>query len=137
MTRHFLNALQVLKRDLLSMGGLVETAVARATYAFLEPDDSEVKQIVDGDAEIDALELRIEEECLKIMALYGPTAKDLRFVVAVFKITNDLERIADLATNIAKRVESAVRDGSGPVSGDVREMTDRVSRMVRPDSSYS
>ena len=85
MTKHFFDALEVLKRDLLTMSGLVETALTQATRAFLEPDVSLVDQIIDGDAEINALELRIEEECLKLMALYGPTAKDLRFVVAVFK----------------------------------------------------
>jgi len=131
MTRHFFNALDVLKRDLLAMGGLVETAVARATRAFLESDDSEVDAIVDGDAEVNALELRIEEECLKVMALYAPTAKDLRFVVGVFKITNDLERIADLAVNVAERARGAVLEGVGPIDDDVREMSDRVRRMVR------
>ncbi len=131
MTRHFFNALDVLKRDLLAMGGLVETAVAQATRAFLESDDSEVDAIVDGDAEVNALELRIEEECLKVMALYAPTAKDLRFVVGVFKITNDLERIADLAVNVAERARGAVLDGVGPIGDDVREMSDRVRRMVR------
>ena len=141
MTRHFFNALDLLKRDLLAMGGLVETAVARSTHAFLESDGSEVESIIDGDAEVNALELRIEEECLKVMALYAPTAKDLRFVVGVFKITNDLERIADLAVNIAERARDAVREGpdientapeiTGPIGDDVREMSDRVRRMVR------
>ena len=131
MTRHFFNALDVLKRDLLAMGGLVETAVAQSTRAFLESDDQQVDAIVDGDAEVNALELRIEEECLKVMALYSPTAKDLRFVVGVFKITNDLERIADLAVNIAERTRGAVLDGVGPIGDDVREMSDRVRRMVR------
>jgi len=131
MTRHFFNELEALKRDLLSMGGLVENAVAQATTAFLESSDEFVEQIVAGDSEIDALELRVEEECLKILALYGPTAKDLRFVVAVFKITNDLERIADMAVNIAKRAQGAALEGVGPVGADVREMSERVRRMVR------
>jgi len=131
MTKHFFDALELLKRDLLTMGALVETALTQATRAFLEPDASGVEQIVDGDAEINALELRIEEECLKLMALYGPTAKDLRFVVAVFKITNDLERIGDLAANIAERAAGVVEEGSGPISREMREMCDRVRSMVR------
>jgi len=131
MTRHFFNELESLKRDILSMGGLVESAVAQATNAFLTPSAEHTDQIVDGDAEVNALELRIEEECLKVLALYGPTAKDLRFVVAVFKITNDLERIADLAVNIAERAKGAALEGVGPMGQDVREMSDRVQRMVR------
>ncbi|MHC4940714.1 MAG: phosphate signaling complex protein PhoU [Planctomycetota bacterium] len=131
MTKHFFDALELLKRDLLTMGGLVETALTQATRSFLEADDGNVEAIIDGDDEINALELRIEEECLKLMALYGPTAKDLRFVVAVFKITNDLERIGDLATNIAQRARGVVQDGSGPVTRELHEMSDRVRSMVR------
>ena len=131
MTKHFFDALELLKRDLLTMGGLVETSLTQATRAFLEPDGSVVDEIIDGDAEINALELRIEEECLKLMALYGPTAKDLRFVVAVFKITNDLERIGDLAANIAERARGLVDEGSGPITRELREMSDRVRGMVR------
>jgi len=131
MTQHFFNELEALKREILSMGGLVETAVSRATRAFLQPSDEDIDGIVDGDAEINALELRIEEECLKVLALYGPTAKDLRFVVAVFKITNDLERIGDLAVNIAERAKEAALEGVGPMGPEVREMSDRAPRMVR------
>lgn len=131
MTRHFFNALEQLKRDLLEMGGLVEIALTQATHAFLEADATSVQQIIDGDEEVDALELRIEEECLKVMALYGPTARDLRFVVAVFKITNDLERMGDLAVNIAERTRGVVEQGSGPVARDLAEMSDRARAMVR------
>jgi len=131
MTQHFFDALDLLKRDLLTMGGLVETALTQATRSFLEPEPSLVDSIIDGDAEINALELRIEEECLKLMALYGPTAKDLRFVVAVFKITNDLERIGDLAANIAERARGLAEEGSGPITRELRDMSDRVRGMVR------
>lgn len=131
MTRHFFNALEQLKRDLLAMGGLVEAALTQATRAFLEADASSLQQIIDGDEEIDALELRIEEECLKVMALYGPTARDLRLVVAVFKITNDLERMGDLAVNIAERTRGVVEQGSGPVAKDLADMSDRARAMVR------
>ncbi|MEM8884687.1 MAG: phosphate signaling complex protein PhoU [Planctomycetota bacterium] len=131
MTKHFFDALELLKRDLLTMGGLVETAVLQATRGFLTPDDADVDRIIDGDAEVNALELRIEEECLHLLALYGPNARDLRFVVAVFKITNDLERIADLAVNIAERIRPAIQEGQGMITAEVQEMSDRVRRMVR------
>lgn len=133
MTRHFLRELENLKRDVLVMGGLAETAVVRAMQAFLGQDNDTARSVIENDSEINAMELRIEEEVLKILSLYGPTAKDLRFVVGVFKITNDLERVGDLAANIAERAEA--REGRedeeglaelGAMSERVREMLNRV-----------
>ena len=131
MTKHFLRELENLKRDVTAMGGMAEAAVANATRAFLQHDGELARSVIEGDDEVNALELRIEEECLKLMALYAPTARDLRFVVAVFKITNDLERMGDLAANIAERAKSVVSDGTGPITSELREMSDRVRGMVR------
>src|ERR1700741_5369029 len=79
MTRHFLNALDELNKDVLQMGGLVESAVARAVRAFLDRDVREAQAVIDGDRDVNLQELRIDEECLKLLALYQPTARDLRF----------------------------------------------------------
>jgi phosphate transport system protein len=103
MTRHFLREMEQLTRDVMVMGGLCESAVTRGVKAFLVSDHGTAQTVIDGDGEINALELRIEEEVLKILALYAPTAKDLRYVVGIFKITNDLERVGDLAVNISER----------------------------------
>ncbi len=103
MTRHFLREMEQLTRDVMVMGGLCEAAVTRGVNAFLVSDHSTAQTVIDGDGEDNALELRIEEEVLKILALYAPTAKDLRYVVGIFKITNDLERVGDLAVNISER----------------------------------
>ena len=103
MARHLLHALDDLNKDVLQMGGTVEAAVGRAVAAFLERDIPEAQQVVEGDRSINLQELRVDEECLKILALYQPTARDLRFVTGVMKIVNDLERVADLAVNIAER----------------------------------
>lgn len=103
MTRHFLREMEQLTRDVMVMGGLCESAVTRGVKAFLVSDHSTAQTVIDGDGEVNALELRIEEEVLKILALYAPTAKDLRYVVGIFKITNDLERVGDLAVNISER----------------------------------
>ena len=71
---------------------------------MIERDDARWRgNVIDNDAEIDEMEVEIEEECLKILALHQPVAIDLRFIVAVLKINNDLERIGDLAVNIAER----------------------------------
>lgn len=130
MTRHFLNELEHLKRDVLVMGGLVEAALARAVRAFLNRDPVEAQVVIEGDTEVDALELRIEEECLKILALYGPTAKDLRLVVGAFKITNDLERVGDLAQNIAERAQQSEKHERRHGADDVAEMAERVRMML-------
>jgi phosphate transport system protein len=130
MTKHFLRELEQLKRDVLVMGGLAETAVARATRAFRERDEEAARQVVENDGEINAMELRIEEEVLKILSLYGPAAKDLRFVVGVFKITNDLERVGDLAVNVAER--ALARDGREDPEGlaQIGAMSEKVREML-------
>jgi phosphate transport system protein len=130
MTKHFLRELEQLKRDVLVMGGLAETAVARAIHAFQERDAEMARMVIENDSEINAMELRIEEEVLKILSLYGPAAKDLRFVVGVFKITNDLERVGDLAVNVAER--ALTRDGREDPEGlaQLGAMSERVREML-------
>lgn len=110
MSKHFVRELEQLMRDVLVMGGLAEAAVAGAVHAFLECDSARADHVAEGDQEVNAMELRIEEEVLKILSLYGPTAKDLRCTVGAFKITNDLERVGDLAVNIAERARA--REGN-------------------------
>ena len=131
MRRHFERELEQLKRDVLLMGGQAEAAVARAMRSFAERDASEAASVIDGDREIDAMELRIEEECLKILSLYGPAAKDLRYVVAVFKITNDLERVGDLAANIAERATQIKIDEPRTMDRELHQMAERVRVMLR------
>jgi phosphate transport system protein len=130
MTRHFLNALDELNKDVLQMGGLVESAVARAVHAFLERDVREAQSVIDGDREVNLQELRIDEECLKLLALYQPTARDLRFVTGVMKIINDLERVGDLAVNIAERAIVLAEVSPRPSPPAVVEMADRVRAML-------
>jgi phosphate transport system protein len=131
MTRHFLREMEQLTRDVMVMGGLCESAVTRGVKAFLVSDHATAKEVIDGDGEINALELRIEEEVLKILALYAPTAKDLRYVVGIFKITNDLERVGDLATNIAER--TLAREGREDREGlaELGAMSETCSAMLR------
>ena len=131
MTRHFLNALDELNKDVLQMGGLVESAVARAVRAFLDRDVREAQAVIDGDRDVNLQELRIDEECLKILALYQPTARDLRFVTGVMKIINDLERVArprreHRRARASYLAETAVRE-TPPAFVD---MADRVRAML-------
>lgn len=90
---------------ILSLGAMAEERVRMATKAVELRDANLAEKIIKSDYEIDEMEVEVEEECLKILALYQPVAVDLRFLIAVIKINNDLERVADEAVNIAERVQ--------------------------------
>lgn len=130
MTRHFLHALEDLNKEVLAMGGAVEAAVGRAVRAFMDHDVAACQEVIDGDRAIDLHELKIDEECLKILALHQPTARDLRFVTGVMKIINDLERVADLAVNIAERGQEMASLPPRDVPPALVEMADRVRAML-------
>jgi phosphate transport system protein len=130
VTRHFLHALEDLNRDVLSMGGAVESAVGRAVRALLERDVAEAQAVIDGDREVNLLELRIDEECLKILALHQPAARDLRFVTGVMKIINDQERVGDLAVNIAERARVIAGLPPRETPSSLVEMAERVRAML-------
>ena len=99
MTKRFHNELEKLKKRILSLGAMVEDRVRMAVKAIETRDTAIADKIIDRDYEIDEMEVEIEEECLKVLALHQPVAVDLRFITAVIKINNDLERIADEAVN--------------------------------------
>ena len=103
MLHYWQREIDNLKKLILSLGALVEEQIQRAMLALERRDAELANEVISKDREIDSLEIVIEEECLKILALYQPVAKELRFVVAVLKMNNDLERMGDLAANIAKR----------------------------------
>ena len=103
MTIHLQKELDTLKKMLLGLSAVVEESVHQAVESLEKCDVALAEKVIAGDTQIDNLEVEIEEECLKALALYQPVAVDLRFIVAVLKINNDLERIGDLATNIAER----------------------------------
>jgi phosphate transport system protein len=103
MAKHLEREIENLKKQILSLGAVVEDTVQKAARAMKIHDAVLAQTIIDFDVEIDHTEVVIEEECLKILALHQPVAVDLRFIVAVLKINNDLERIGDLAVNIAER----------------------------------
>ena len=103
MSVHLQREINNIKKSILSLSALVEERVWKAVKAVIDRDIELARKIVESDYEIDEFEVQIEEECLKALALHQPVAIDLRFIVAVLKINNDLERIGDLAANIAKR----------------------------------
>lgn len=120
-----------LKKQILSLGAIVEEQVNLAIKALEKKDMEIAKNVIKVDKKIDEIEVEVEEECLKILALHQPVAVDLRFITAVIKINNDLERIGDEAVNIAERV---IYLGSRPpldVSFDYREMSEKTIKMLK------
>ena len=103
MERHFDEELKNLNINILKMGTLSEEAIFRSIEALKNRDKELAKNVVDGDADVDKLELRIDEACIDLIARYQPFAKDLRFVTTAMKINAELERIADIAVDIAQR----------------------------------
>jgi len=103
MAKHMQHDIDKLKAKIIAMGEAVEDRVYQATLSVINRDPIKANAVIKGDREIDDMEVEIEEDCLKILALYQPVAIDLRFIVAALKINSDLERIGDLAVNIAER----------------------------------
>jgi len=132
MSIHLHKAIESLKKRILELSALVEDRVINAIKA-VETQDAELAQrVIDGDTEIDAAEVEVEEECLKILALHQPVATDLRFIVAVLKINNDLERIGDLAVNMASRARKLAEIKTPPkVRVDFQGGQNRVREMLR------
>ncbi len=131
MTKHIQRQIEVLKQKILYVGTLVEEAIAKAITALINRDAALAQKVINADNDIDRMEVDVEEECLKIFALYQPVAADLRFVVAVLKINNDLERMGDLAQNIAKRVVYLAKADPMDLNIDFRSMAAKAQTMVK------
>jgi phosphate transport system protein len=131
MTKHIERQIESLKERILRLGTLVEEAISKSITALINRDTSLAQRVIANDAEIDAMEVEVEEECLKMLALYQPVAADLRFVVAVLKINNDLERMGDLARNIAKRVTQLEGGDPYDLPPEIRTMATQAQEMVR------
>jgi phosphate transport system protein len=131
MTKHFQNEIEKLKKKILHLAAMVEENMQIAFDSIIEYDVSLADKVIKSDSEVDSLEVEVEEDCLKILALYQPVAADLRYIVAVLKINNDLERIADLAVNIAERTKNVVRYSEVGIPFDLREMLNITLDMVK------
>jgi phosphate transport system protein len=110
MTKHIERQIENLKERILRLGTLVEEAISKSITALINRDTSLAQRVIANDSEIDAMEVEVEEECLKMLALYQPVAADLRFVVAALKINNDLERMGDLARPASENLDAPKPD---------------------------
>jgi phosphate transport system protein len=131
MTKHFHRELEKIKKRVLSLGTLVEERVRMAIGSIEDRDAELADSIIRSDYEIDELEVEVEEDCLKVLALYQPVAVDLRFIVAVIKINNDLERIGDQAVNIAQRVKTIAAKAPFAFVFDYSVMAEKAQHMLK------
>jgi len=132
MSMHLHRAIEGLKIRILELSATVEESVYKAVKAVDHRDCVLAQEIIDGDSRIDLMEVEVEEECLKILALHQPVATDLRFIVAVLKINNDLERIGDLAVNIASRARALSSIKTSPRAFiDFQDVEGKVQQMLR------
>jgi len=131
MAKYLIKELDKIKKKILSLGALVEERVRIASASVDNRDAAIAQKIIDTDWEIDEMEVEVEEECLKILALHQPVAVDLRFIVAVIKINNDLERIGDQAVNIAERVLTISKRPEMDFIFDYLPMADKAEAMLK------
>ena len=131
MTKHFHRELEKIKQRILALGALVEERVQMARKAVDEKDAALAEKIIKNDFEIDEMEVEVEEECLKVLALHQPVAVDLRFLIAVIKINNDLERIGDQAVNIAQRVLTIAKQDIENFVFDYSVMSEKAQVMLK------
>jgi phosphate transport system protein len=131
MSKHLERGLEALERELLALSSMVEEMIDKACLALIRGQLDTAAEVIRCDGKVDDREVHIEEECLKILALHQPVATDLRRVAAVLKINNDLERIADLAVNVAERVETLAVFQRLHVPTKLEEMAVHARRMVR------
>jgi phosphate transport system protein len=131
MSKHLRRELDRVKKKILSLGALVEERARMALEAVEARDGDIAHKIIESDWQVDEMEVEIEEDCLKILALYQPVAVDLRFLVATIKINNDLERIGDEAVNIAERLLIITKRPPMAFVFDYTPMGQRVQSMLK------
>lgn len=130
MTKHLENQINHLKKEILYVGALVEDALRNALKAFSDKDYALANRVIENDEIIDQKEVEVEEDCLKILALYQPVAIDLRYIISVLKINNDLERIADLAVNIASRTKFLTDVAEIKIPDSLFTIAEKVEQML-------
>lgn len=131
MGKHLQRDLDILKKEILTMGAMVEDATNKAISAFTQRREDLAEEVRAGDDEIDKKENEIEDHVLKTLALHQPVAGDLRFVVMVLKFNHELERMGDLAANMAERTLVLLREAPLNLDVPIVTMGEKVRRMVR------
>jgi phosphate transport system protein len=130
-SRHFQDELDELKGRLLEMGGLAEERLRMAVRSLVDRETALMDRVLAGDAAINHLHIEIDDRCFKLLALHQPMAVDLRSIVAAVKINSDLERVGDLAVNIAEAVRRYLQDPPVKELIDIPKMAELAQAMLR------
>jgi len=131
MHRHFDDELKSLKEKILRMGGLAEEQVQGSLRALIERDSDLARKIIANDRQVNTLDVEVDEDCLRLLALQQPTARDLRFITTAMKISTELERISDLAENICERAIELNEEPQLKPYIDIPRMANWSLRMVK------
>ena len=131
MSKQLQRGLDQLRQDLIAQVGVVEQMIQLSVRSLVERRTDLADRVIETDTEVDEQDIRIEEECLKLLALHQPVATDLRWLATVIKVNGELERMADLACNIAERTKALDLHPLFPVPDELNEMVAAVSEMVR------
>jgi phosphate transport system protein len=131
MSHQLQHEIEKIKKSILTLGAVVEERVAKAVLSIENGDADLARGVIDGDPEIDRMEVDLEEDCLKILALHQPVAIDLRFIVSVIKINGELERIGDLAVSISERSLFLASQKPTDIPFDFGGMSEKVKRMLK------
>jgi phosphate transport system protein len=123
--------LRSLKDQILAMGSLVDRHVGEAVAALVERDQERAKRVIEADRAVNQSELAIDEQCIRVLALQQPAASDLRFIAAALKMVTDLERIGDLAVNMAERVPALCEEPALRAVEELPEMAAAAQKMLR------
>jgi phosphate transport system protein len=129
--RHFQDELELLSSRLLEMGGLAEERVRRSVQGLAERDIDEIHSVLVGDEPVNQLHIEIDTRCFRLLALHQPMAADLRAILAAVKINTDLERVGDLAVNIAEAAKRYVRHPPVKPLIDIPRMGELAEKMLR------
>jgi phosphate transport system protein len=131
VTIHFLNLLDDLRRRSLRMASLVEDIVQEACDAVFQTDAALADRVLERDSDVDAAEVEVELEVVRLLALYQPVGSDLRLLCTILKVNNDLERIADCAGNMAERAKHLRHDAIAHIRAELAPMAQDVRRSLR------
>lgn len=131
MQRHFDEELKTLKEKILRMGAMVEEQIAHAIKALVDRDSDLARRVIENDHRVNALDVEIDEDCLRLIALHQPMAGDLRFLTTAMKISTELERMSDLAENISERVIELNEEPQLKPYIDIPRMAERAQAMVK------
>ncbi len=131
MQRHFDDELKALKEKILRMGAMVEEQITHAIQGLVDRNTDLARQVIANDPRVNAMDVEIDEDCLRLIALHQPMARDLRFLTTAMKISTELERMSDLAENVSERTLELNEEPQLKPYIDIPRMAEHVQRMVK------